>query len=336
MSQIVHSRRCSLTALALLLASASSLLAQSSRDAAVRVTQAVNEADLVTRAGNVPPAVFRSTTQDLGPISDDRQFEHVSLQLQRTPEQAQALQQYLDSLADPKSPQYHKWGTAAQFSQQFGLAQADIDAVKNWLQSHGLTVNAIYPNLVVDFSGNAKQIRETFHTSIHNLNVNGTRHFANISNPQVPAALASVVMGPVALHDFKPHPLTHMRAQSQANHPAYTVNADFQLVVPLDLQKIYNMNPLYTAGISGQGQTVVLLERTNLYSTGDFYAFRKTLGLARAYPNGKLVTVHPQFSGIHCAAYRRDLFRPGRCRRRRRRSCCGRGMGERKFTERDG
>ena len=297
MSQILHRSAYSLAGLALLLASAPGVLAQSSREAAVRVTQSVNESEVIARPGNIHPAVFLSTTQDLGPISDDRQFDHMYLQLQRTPDQAQALQQYLDGLADPKSEQYHKWGTAARFAQQFGLAQADIDAVKNWLQSHGLAVNAIYPNLVVDFSGAAKQVSETFHTSIHNLSVNGTRHFANISNPQIPAALASVVMGPVALHDFKPRPLTHMRAHSQAGNPNYTTDFGYQLVVPLDLQKIYNMNPLYSAGISGQGQTVVLLERTNLYSTGDFNTFRKTLGLARAYPNGKLVTVHPPSSG---------------------------------------
>ena len=46
-----------------------------------------------------------------------------------------------------------------------------------------------------------------------------------------------------------------------------TGNPDFPyLVVPWDLEKIYNIAPLYSAGISGQGMKIVVLEDTNLYN----------------------------------------------------------------------
>jgi subtilase family serine protease len=265
--------------------------------AQTRIDRSINDGQLVSRPGNVHPAVYAEGTKDLGRVADNRQFDHLLLQLQRTPEEAQALQEYIFSLNDPKSPNFHRFGTAAQFSQTFGLAPSDIAAVKNWLTSHGFVVNAIYPNLVVDFSGNAKQIRETFHTEIHNLNVNGVSHFANVSNPQIPAAIAPVVMGPVRLHDFKPHSLTRMGVKPSVYHPDFTVNADTQLVVPLDLQTIYNYSPLYAKGLSGQGQTVVLLERTNLYANGDWNTFRKVFGLTKLFPHGRMITVHPQPSG---------------------------------------
>ncbi len=297
MSSFHRAARGCLAALTLVGLSAPAVLAQSNPHASTMITGPVNEVQTVVRSGNVHPAVFAETTQDLGRVPDNRQFNHLLLQLQRSPQEAQALQNFLNSLADPKSPNFHKFGTAAQFSQMFGLAPQDLDAVQNWLSSHGFTVNAIYPNLIVDFSGTGKQIRETFHTEIHNLDANGVAHFANVSDPQIPAALASVVAGPVALHDFKPHSLTHMGVKPSVYHPDYTVNAAYQLLVPLDLETIYNYNPLYTAGISGQGQTVVVLERTDLYNVGDFLTFRKVLGLARAYPQGKLITVHPQPTG---------------------------------------
>ena len=61
-----------------------------------------------------------------------------------------------------------------QFGQSFGVAQQDLDAITQWLQSHGFTVNSIYPSrMLIDFSGTAGQIREAFHTEIHNLDVNG-------------------------------------------------------------------------------------------------------------------------------------------------------------------
>src|SRR5581483_6537733 len=77
----------------------------------------------------------------------------------------------------------------------------------------------------------------------------------------------------------------------------FTVSSDTQAVVPLDLRTIYNYNPLFAKGISGQGQTVVLLERTNLYANGDWNTFRKVFGLTKLFPKGKMITVHPQPSG---------------------------------------
>ncbi|MGA8030197.1 MAG: protease pro-enzyme activation domain-containing protein [Bryobacteraceae bacterium] len=259
--------------------------AQVSPHARPLVAQSVNESALVTRPGNVRPEV--SLAKDLGKVSDSRQLQHVYLQLKRSPELQAELEQFLNDLHDPKSPGFHKWITSAQYGQRFGIAQEDLSAVTTWLESHGLAVNYIYPNLVIDFSGTAGQVSAAFHTEIHNLDVNGAPHIANMSDPQIPAALDAVVTGPVSLHDFKPSPTNHPRAQ-------YTVNSTYQLVVPLDLQTIYNMNPAYAAGISGQGQTVVLLERTDLYSDGDWYTFRKTLGLSRKFPHGSFITVHPQ------------------------------------------
>lgn len=62
-------------------------------------------------------------------------------------------------------------------------------------------------------------------------------------------------------------------------------------MVPADLQTIYDFTPVYKSG-AGQGQTVILLERTDLYSNNDYYTFRQTFGL-NAYRNSKFSVVHP-------------------------------------------
>jgi subtilase family serine protease len=54
----------------------------------------------------------------------------------------------------------------------------------------------------------------------------------------------------------------------------------YYLVVPGDLATIYNLNPLFTAGISGQGQTIVVIEDTNVYTTADWTKFRSVFGLS--------------------------------------------------------
>ena len=160
----------------------------------------------VTLAGNTRPEA--NAKNDREPVADSFRIEHMFLQLRRSPEREQALEQYIDQLSDPKSPNYHHWLTPQEIGQRYGLAPEDMATITGWLRSHGFTVNVVYPNgMVIDFSGTAGQVREAFHTEIHHLNVNGTKHIANMSDPRIPAALAPAVVGIVSLHDFRPHPM---------------------------------------------------------------------------------------------------------------------------------
>ncbi len=251
------------------------------------ITQGIDEGNLITLRGSTRPEA--TPANDRGALANGFPMEHMLLQLQRSPEQEQALRQFLDELQTPGSPNFHMWLTAQEFGQRFGLAQQDLDTISGWLAGHGLTVNLIYPSrMVVDFSGTAGQVREAFHTEIHALEVNGARHIANMSDPQIPAAIAPAVVGVVSLHDFTPRPLYRMK-------PAYTFTssgATYQAVVPADVATIYNLNPLFSAGTSGQGQTIVVIEDTNVYSTSDWTTFRSTFGLS-SYTSGSFTQAHP-------------------------------------------
>jgi subtilase family serine protease len=270
----------------LLTGSTAILMAQSTgRRAEPLIHDKVDENKLVTLSGNTRPEA--SAENDLGAVSDDLNLDHMMLQLHRSPEQEQAVEQFIDELHDPQSANFHKWLSANDFGEKFGAAEADIQAVTAWLESHGLTVNSVYPSgMVIDFSGNAGQVRRAFHTAIHNVEVNGARHITNFGDPQIPEALASAVAGVVSIHDFRPH---------KRSRPRYTFTFEgqpFQAVVPADLATIYDFNPLFAKGITGAGQTIAVIEDTNLYSTRDWTTFRAVLGLVQ-YTTGTLATVHP-------------------------------------------
>ena len=133
-------------------------------------------------------------------------LDHIFLFLQRSPQQEQALDKLINELNDRKSPKFHKWLTPEEFGERFGVAEEDIQQVTNWLQSHGFRINQVYTNhMLIDFSGTAAQVGEAFHTEIGQLEVGGEAHIANISDPQIPVALAPVVTGIFSLNDFKPH-----------------------------------------------------------------------------------------------------------------------------------
>jgi subtilase family serine protease len=255
------------------------------------ISERIDESKLVTLHGNVRSAA--NAPNDRGRVEDNLPLDHMLLQLQRSPEEERALEQFINELQDPDSPNYHHWVTAEQLGQQFGPSDQDIATITGWLGSHGFAVNLVYPNrLMVDFSGNAGAIRDAFHTEIHRLNVKGETHIANMTDPQIPAALAPAVTGVVALHDFKPHSMYRMHHDYTFSQVYQGQTYQFQAVVPADLATIYNLNPLFSGGITGAGQTIVVIEDTDLYNTADWNTFRSTFGLA-GY-GGSLTTVHPE------------------------------------------
>ena len=251
------------------------------------VTQQIDESKLVRLGGNTRPEAVAAN--DLGVVADSLPLPHLQLLLKRPAERQAALQRYINELHDPRSPNFHHWLTISQIGSDYGPASADIDAVTRWLRSAGFAVNTVYPELMtIDFSGNAAQVRSAFHTEIHNLNVGGERHIANFGDPAIPAALAGVVHGIVSLNNFRPHPAFRPRS-------AYTFlsgTTQYELVAPADLATIYNFDPVFANGIAGQGQTIVVIEDIDIYSTADWKTFRSTFGLA-GYTTGTLTASHP-------------------------------------------
>ena len=158
------------------------------------IRQTIDESKRVTLRGNTRPEA--NGWNDRGPVEGNFQLQHMLLLLKRPAETEKALETYIDELQDKSSPNYHQWLTAEQLGEQYGLADDDINAITAWIESHGMTVNVVYPNRVLmDISGTAAQLREALRVEIHYLDVDGVKHIANMSDPQIPAALAPAVRG---------------------------------------------------------------------------------------------------------------------------------------------
>jgi subtilase family serine protease len=281
-----------------------SAYAQSNRSLPM-ITQPVVDVNPVRLFGNTRPEA--NATNDRGPVADDFPMPHMLLQLQRSPTQEQALVQLIDQMHDPASPNYHRWLTPNQLGAQFGPASSDIQKVTGWLENHGFTVNVYPSGMTIDFSGTAGQVRAAFHTQIDKLQVNGVNHFANMSDPQIPAALAPVVVGVVSLHDFRPHPGAGRNPITTPTtrpgpRPQFTRAGNYYMTPP-DLATIYNFNPVFSSGNTGQNQTIYLIEDTDLFGmpgTGpaappnDWSTFRTGFGIPlSSHPTASLTTVHP-------------------------------------------
>ncbi len=257
------------------------------------ITERLDESKRVTLRGNTRPEA--AARHDRGLVWAGFKIEHMLLQLKRPAESEASLDEYIAGLTDKTSPNYRKWLTAAQLGDQYGVSDSDIRFITNWLESHGITVNAVYPNrMVMDISGTAAQLREALRVEIHFLDVNSERHFANVNDPQIPASLAPAITGIVSMHDFKPR--TMYKPKTEFTFASANCGGSCFAVTPGDLATIYNLNPLFSQGLSGQGQTIVVIEDTNVFSTADWSTFRSTFGLA-GYSSGSFSQVHPNFGG---------------------------------------
>ncbi len=137
--------------------------------------------------------------------------------------------------------------------------------------------------------GTAGQVQETFHTAIHKYVIKGEEHWANASDPQIPAALAPVVAGVATLHNFFRKPqLIRASGQFEATYQPgsrrqYTLSSGGYALAPADYGTIYNINPLYQDSINGTGTTIAVVARTDI-RISDVNSFRSLFSLASNPP----------------------------------------------------
>jgi hypothetical protein len=231
------------------------------------INQAIDEGQRIVLKGNVHPLARAQFQVGTAPL--DLPMQRMLLVLKRSPEQDQALLKLLDDQQDKSSASYHKWLTPEQFGQEFGPADSDLQAVTSWLQSHGFQIARVSKGRVmVEFSGTAAQIQEAFHTAIRRYVVNGETHWANASDPEIPAALAPVVAGVHTLHNFYMKPLHVISSQrfsisrQPGSAPQFTGSDGSHALVPADYAIIYNINPVYQAAIDGTGTTIAVVGRS--------------------------------------------------------------------------
>src|SRR5258708_6599890 len=238
------------------------------------IVEPVNEARLTVLKGNTHPLARREF--DLGSAPATLPMQRMLLVLKRSPQQESALKKLLDDQQDKHSPNYRKWLTPEHFGQKFGPSDADIQTITAWLQSHGFQVSPTKGRTVMEFSGSASQVKETFHTAIHKYVVNGEQHWANASDPQIPAALTPAVAGIHTLHNFLKKPQSHLfkeRAAAQiipGKKPQVTFPQNGQFVHalgPQDYATIYS-SPAFNGGVTGVGITIGVVGRSNLFNGG--------------------------------------------------------------------
>lgn len=242
----------------------------------VRITAPIDSHKVVTLKKSVPPMV--NVGSDAGRMNPAARLGRMVLVLSPTAEQDKAAADMVDAQHDPKSPFFHKWLTPAQFGQLYGVADSDAAQVKNWLESNGLTVHEVAAGRrFVTFSGTVAQVEKTFATQMHSYKYKGKSFVANSQEVKIPAALQSVVQGVARLSSTPQLTSPKIQGPAKFNKSTGQVNLSdgSHAMSPADLAKIYNIQPLWDAGIDGTGQSIAIVGRTDidLQNIRDFRSF---------------------------------------------------------------
>jgi len=213
----------------------------------------------------------------------------ITLLIQPSAEQQAALKQLLAEQQDPSSANYHKWLTPEQFGQRFGLSNADLAKITHWLRSQGFNVAQVARGHDwVAFSGTVAQVQRAFHTELHQYDVDGEQLFANATDPSIPKALDGIVAGFRGLNNFHLKPMNVKKSESLKVSPDY-FSGGGNFLAPGDIATIYDIGPLYTAGIDGAGMSIAIMGQTDIY-TADIAQFRAGFGLPANVPQQILAT----------------------------------------------
>jgi hypothetical protein len=249
-----------------------------------RVAGVVNNEERIVLHNTTPSLLAQSS--DTGRMSGGQSLGRMILQLAPSAEQDRKAAKMVAAMHDPSSPSYHKWLTPSQFGQQFGVTDYDAAQVQHWLQGRGLTVHEISQSRrFIVFSGTVSQVEDAFATQMHTYSFKDKTFISNSSDIQIPATLQAVVKGVVRLHSDPRTPNAFMGGKvyfkKSPGHLSFGDGSHY--LTPADFAKIYNLQPLYDAGINGAGQSIAIVGRSNI-DVQDMHAFRSLLGLPENDP----------------------------------------------------
>jgi len=248
-----------------------------------RITGVIKNEERIPLKGTTSPLIAKSL--DTGRMSRGQNLGRMLLLLSPTEEQVGAADQLIGDLHDASSPNYHKWLSPAEFGQRFGVADSDAVQVQHWLEGRGLTVHEVSQSKrFIVFSGSVSQVQDAFSTEMHTYSYKhhgkDLSFISNSTDMQIPAALQLVVKGVVRLHSDPRIASQLVGGKIHFNRKTreFSFTDGSHAMAPADFAKIYNVQPLYDAGIDGTGQTIAIVGRSQI-DPQNVTDFRSLLGL---------------------------------------------------------
>ncbi|MES1228366.1 MAG: protease pro-enzyme activation domain-containing protein, partial [Armatimonadota bacterium] len=156
------------------------------------------------------------------------------------------MEAFVNAVSNPLNPMYHQYITPEEVGRRFGLSDDKVNAVAAYLTSQGMKIDLVSKNhLSIIVQGNVTQAEKTFGTVINDYQTNDphepgrTSFFSYSTTPSVPASIAPFIQNISGMENFtKPQMRT--------------------VLTPSQTRVLYNLAPMYNAGMQGQNRTLAI------------------------------------------------------------------------------
>ena len=140
---------------------------------------------------HTPPAVQEGSATLMGHYNPNQKLR-LTIGLQ--PPHVEEERRFLESLQTKGSHDFHKFLSAAEWTERFDPSVADEQAVVDWATARGLTVTHRFPNrLLVDVEGTAGTIERALGVTMNGYQVGDRTVYSNDRDPQIPANLVNII-----------------------------------------------------------------------------------------------------------------------------------------------
>jgi kumamolisin len=170
-----------------------------------------------------------------------------------------------------RPPGQRRLADRAQFAEKYGASPEDIDAVTAFAARHHLAVTSADPaRRAVTLHGTLEAVGQAFEPQIEGLYADSSghgRYRARSGALTVPAELDGIVVGVFGI-DNRPQ----ARKQLRIAHAAAAAATSY---TPPQVAEAY----AFPSGVTGQGETIAIIELGGGYQTSDLQTYFQSLGL---------------------------------------------------------
>ncbi len=238
--------------------------------------------------------------QRLGPLNPKKEITFtVWLKLRNKPQ----LEQLIQDLYNPQSPQYQKFLTHEQFNDQYSPSLESRQALQHYFKQRGMKTEQVYSNIRV--TGSVQQIEQIFRVQMSHYRYQNKIIYGNNVAPILPASIAPYIAGISGLSDIPyAHPqirqLKKSRSLTSSWQPeelkmvwdsflptATPTTRSLQGFTGQQLRTTYNLaniSPIHGTVIDGTGQTIVIIDGCGHASTETITKFANEYNAANNLP----------------------------------------------------
>lgn len=175
----------------------------------------------------------------------------------------------------------------AEMAAKYYPLESDYKLVADWIASQGFKIMRQDDNRLAIFArSSVGRIQQVLEVNFARVTLEGRDYTSAVSAPSVPVSLSAMLLG---INGLQPHVQAHkhlLQRQLQPNSLTGT-NPPY---LPSQIAQAYNANGLYSANVTGSGQTIAIVIDT-FPSTSDLTTFWQTYHVGQSINNIQFIQV---------------------------------------------